>query len=493
MSFNFLTELTQNHGKKCLVIGDIVLDSYIFGKPGRISSEAPLPVIEVSKKVDDLGGGGNVIKNLVSFGFRVSAISVVGNDEAGQKIMSLLHNLGVDARVRVSNNKITSKKTRLIASGQQVARFDYETTNYEKKDMIAILKNDYLSALSECDIVIISDYERGVLSDELTNFVIDEAKKQNKPIVCDPRVKDFAKYSFCTIVTPNLKEASNALGEIKTDEDLQKALKTLKETHNIARPVITLSEKGIASFDDDGSFFISPAFGDNVVDVTGAGDTVVASFAFAIANGLTQQNSCIFANMAASMVVHKIGTHATNLEEIKQKFLTSNQYTQTNLAADSYLAKIVNLEQLLNKVNEQKNKKFVFTNGCFDILHRGHLEVISKAKSCGDLLIVGVNSDSSVKKLKGPTRPINNEQTRAEVLAALEFVDYVVIFSEDTPESLIKQIRPEVLVKGMDYSGNPQDLPGAKYVKKVEIFGTQKDETTSSSGIISKILKCENK
>jgi D-beta-D-heptose 7-phosphate kinase/D-beta-D-heptose 1-phosphate adenosyltransferase len=482
MPYSFLGSLTQDHKKKCLVVGDVVLDSYIFGGITRISSEAPIPVIEVGKTTNNIGGAGNVIKNLRSFGFDVSVVSIVGNDQAGEKIMHELSNIGVEMRIRVSTKKITSKKTRIISSGAQVARFDHETKTYEDEDFMKILYNDYLSALKDCDIVVISDYERGVLEENFTKFIIKTANDLNKPIICDPRVKDFSKYSGCTIITPNVREVSNSIASISDESSIKNVLDILKHKYLIKRPVITLSEKGIAGIDESGEFFICPAFGGNVVDVTGAGDTVVASFAFAIANNLTLKDSCLFANMAASMVVDKIGTHTTNLEEIKYKFTNLvNPKKQYN----HYLDKIITKEVLANIINQNSQKTFVFTNGCFDILHTGHLDVISRAKACGDYLILGLNSDSSVSRLKGPTRPINNQQTRSSVLAAIEFIDFVVIFDEDTPESLIKFLRPQVLAKGIDYQANPQDLPGAKYVKRVEILGEKKDSTTS---IINKII-----
>jgi D-beta-D-heptose 7-phosphate kinase / D-beta-D-heptose 1-phosphate adenosyltransferase len=480
--FSFLKKINQHHSKRCLVVGDIVIDSYIYGKINRMSSEAPIPVVDVSYNKEEIGGAGNVVKNLKALGFDVKVISIVGNDDGGEKILESLSNLGVDARVRVSGTKITSKKNRLMVDKHQVARFDYESQTNEDSGFMETLKNDYLAMIDVVDIVVISDYDRGVLEYNFTRFIIEEAIKRNKPIICDPRVKDFTKYSGVTTITPNLKEANNSIFAIKNDKDVESALLKLHFECKVAEPVITLSERGIAYLDKNNKLTIEKAFGANIVDVTGAGDTVVAAFCLAKVCQLNQNESCILANMAASIVVEVVGTSVVSVDDIKNRF-SCNQYKNTN--TNQFINKIKTKQELFEIVQNDRNKSWVFTNGCFDIIHTGHLDVISRAKNCGDLLIVGLNSDASVKRLKGQTRPVNNEFTRASVLAALEFVDFVVIFEEDTPEEIIKFLRPNVLAKGIDYIANPQDLPGAKYVDKIEILGTKLDSTTE---IINRIL-----
>ncbi len=492
--FNLLSSISDTHRKKCLVVGDVVVDCYLHGSVNRMSSEAPIPVVDIQKTTQSIGGAGNVIKNLISLGFEVKALSIVGNDEPGQFVMQSLSELGVEARVRVSSGKTTSKKTRLIAGKAQVARFDLDTSTNEPEDFMEVLKHDFVALVEDTDVVVISDYDRGVLEYNFTRFCIEQAKKLGKPIVCDPRVKDFTKYSGVTVITPNLKEANHSVAKMQNDNDLQNALITLKDKFDIANPCITLSERGISYLDANNKLAIEPAFGGNITDVTGAGDTVVAAMCLAIVHGLSHKNACILANMAASVVVERLGTATTTIAEIKQKFTTTETKNTSKESKESkdackFVNKIKTTQQMLDIMAGQRDKKWVFTNGCFDIIHTGHLDVISRAKNCGDLLILGLNSDASVKRLKGPSRPVNNEATRASVLAALEFVDFVVVFEEDTPEQIIKTLRPNILAKGIDYIANPQDLPGASYVDKVEILGVKLDSTTE---IINRILDKNN-
>ena len=474
-----------NKKPNILVIGDLMIDHYLWGSCDRISPEAPVQVVNVKKESSVLGGAGNVINNLVTLGSVVDVISVIGNDSVANELKSLLEKIDVPtSNLVVENNRKTSKKSRLIASQQQVLRYDMESIddineNSHKQIIQTLEKN-----IDKYSSIILSDYGKGVLTTNLTKEIIKIANKNNIKVLVDPKGKDYSKYKGSYTLTPNKKEAMEATNiDIKDESSLIEALKSLKTQCDLEVSLITLSEQGIAIFDDE--LTIKPTVAREVYDVTGAGDTVIASIAFALGNNLDIKDSIYFANLAAGVVVGKIGSATTTLDEIYEY-----EYSLHKSNSTSHIKTFDEIKTLASKLHNQ-GKKIVFTNGCFDILHVGHVKYLEVAKSYGDVLILGLNADSSVRKLKGPTRPINTQDDRAYILASLESVDYVVIFEEETPYELIKLIKPHVLVKGGDYEGKEvvgQDI--ADELKLVQFVDGK--STTNTIKRIQENEKCNN-
>ena len=474
-----------NKKPNILVIGDLMIDHYLWGSCDRISPEAPVQVVNVKKESSVLGGAGNVINNLVTLGSVVDVISVIGNDSVANELKSLLEKIDVPtSNLVVENNRKTSKKSRLIASQQQVLRYDMESIddineNSHKQIIQTLEKN-----IDKYSSIILSDYGKGVLTTNLTKEIIKIANKNNIKVLVDPKGKDYSKYKGSYTLTPNKKEAMEATNiYIKDESSLIEALKSLKTQCELEVSLITLSEQGIAIFDDE--LTIKPTVAREVYDVTGAGDTVIASIAFALGNNLDIKDAIYFANLAAGVVVGKIGSATTTLDEIYEY-----EYSLHKSNSTSHIKTFDEIKTLASKLHNQ-GKKIVFTNGCFDILHVGHVKYLEVAKSYGDVLILGLNADSSVRKLKGPTRPINTQDDRAYILASLESVDYVVIFEEETPYELIKLIKPHVLVKGGDYEGKEvvgQDI--ADELKLVQFVDGK--STTNTIKRIQENEKCNN-
>lgn len=474
-----------NKKPNILVIGDLMIDHYLWGSCDRISPEAPVQVVNVKKESSVLGGAGNVINNLVTLGSVVDVISVIGNDSVANELKSLLEKIDVPtSNLVVENNRKTSKKSRLIASQQQVLRYDMESIddineNSHKQIIQTLEKN-----IDKYSSIILSDYGKGVLTTNLTKEIIKIANKNSIKVLVDPKGKDYSKYKGSYTLTPNKKEAMEATNiDIKDESSLIEALKSLKTQCELEVSLITLSEQGIAIFDDE--LTIKPTVAREVYDVTGAGDTVIASIAFALGNNLDIKDATYFANLAAGVVVGKIGSATTTLDEIYEY-----EYSLHKSNSTSHIKTFDEIKTLASKLHSQ-GKKIVFTNGCFDILHVGHVKYLEVAKSYGDVLILGLNADSSVRKLKGPTRPINTQDDRAYILASLESVDYVVIFEEETPYELIKLIKPHVLVKGGDYEGKEvvgQDI--ADELKLVQFVDGK--STTNTIKRIQENEKCNN-
>ena len=430
-----------------LVIGDLMIDHYLWGSCDRISPEAPVQVVNVKKESSVLGGAGNVINNLFALGANVDVISVIGDDVVANELKSLLEKIKVSSsNLIVENNRKTSKKSRLIASQQQELRYDMESIDDISKNSSNKILEKLKSNIKKYNTIILSDYGKGILTTNLTKEIINIANENKVKVLVDPKGKDYSKYKGSYTLTPNKKEAMEATNiDIKDENSLVEALKDLKQKCELEVSLITLSENGIAILKD--KLIIKPTVAREVYDVTGAGDTVIASIAFALGNDLNIEEAISFANLAAGVVVGKIGSATATLDEIYEYESSLHKSSST-----SHIKTFEEIEKLAKKFHEL-GKKIVFTNGCFDILHAGHVKYLEVAKSYGDVLIVGVNDDSSIKKLKGPTRPINNQDDRAYILASLESVDYVVIFEEDTPYELIKLIKPHTLVKGGDYEG----------------------------------------
>jgi len=430
-----------------LVIGDLMIDHYLWGSCERISPEAPVQVVDIAKETTVLGGAGNVINNLNTLGAKVSVASVIGDDENGRELLEMLKEIDVDSsNIAKQEGRKTSKKSRVIAVSQQILRYDKESkediTQESEQKIVASLEN----SIDAYDMVILSDYGKGVLTDSLSQSIINLAKKNGVRVLVDPKGSDFSKYRGAYLLTPNKKEAILATGiEIEDEDSLRQALQKLKNECDLGISLITLSEDGIATLDKELEIF--PTVAKEVFDVTGAGDTVIASIAYALSAGKSIQETAAFANLAAGVVVGKIGSATVSMDEVEEYEASLHKST-----SDAHIKSFQEIEALVKR-SKELGKKVVFTNGCFDILHVGHVKYLQIAKSFGDILIVGLNSDASVSRLKGPTRPVNIAEDRAYLLAALEAVDFVVPFEDDTPYELIKMIAPDVLVKGGDYEG----------------------------------------
>ena len=437
----------QGKSPKLLVIGDLMIDHYLWGSCERISPEAPVQVVNVKSESAVLGGAGNVINNLNALGAQVDVISVIGGCEISDELKTLLSNINVDSQYLITQkDRITSKKSRIIASQQQVVRYDRESTDEINSESQKQILDTFNSIITDYDGVLLSDYGKGVLTKELTTSLIAIANKNNKKVLVDPKGLDYSKYKGAYLLTPNKKEASEATKvDIKDDDSLTKAITQLKTECDLDVSLITLSEQGVAIYDD--RLRTHPTVAREVFDVTGAGDTVLASLGFALACGYEIDDAVEFSNLAAGVVVGKIGSATASLNEIIEYESSLNKSS-----SDAHI-KTLNEITVLSKELKARGKKIIFTNGCFDILHAGHVRYLETAKSYGDVLILGLNSDRSVKALKGENRPINTQLDRAYILAALEAVDYVVVFDDDTPYDLIKAVKPHTLVKGGDYEG----------------------------------------
>lgn len=463
----------KNKFPRILVIGDLMVDHYLWGECDRVSPEAPVPVVNIKDESKLLGGAGNVINNLKALGAEVDLISIIGNCGTSIELKALLTNIEVDTKYLYSDkDRITSRKTRIISSHQQVVRYDFEDSNEINDNLQNYIINTYKKLINKCELVLISDYGKGIFTKKLTQSLISIAKTNAKKVLVDPKGFDYSKYTGAYLLTPNIKEAAQATNiDIIDDLSIKKAIVKLKNQFKLDVSLITLSEKGVAVYDNN--FRILPTFSREVFDVTGAGDTVLASLGFALACQVSLDEAIEFSNLAAGIVVGKIGSATATLNEIIEYESNHNKSS-----SDAY---IKSFDEIVTLTNELKNKgkKIVFTNGCFDLLHVGHVKYLETAKSYGDILIIGLNSDVSVTSLKGKDRPIIGEMDRAYILAALEVVDYVVIFEDDTPYSLIKAISPHTLVKGGDYKGKKvvgQDI--AQELKLVDfIDGKSSTET----------------
>ena len=469
----------QGKSPKLLVIGDLMIDHYLWGSCERISPEAPVQVVNVKSESAVLGGAGNVINNLNALGAKVDVISVIGGCEISDELKTLLTDIGVNTQYLITQkDRITSKKSRIIASQQQVVRYDRESTDEISHESQKEILDTFRSIITDYDAVLLSDYGKGVLTKELTNSLIDIANEKSKKVLVDPKGLDYSKYKGAYLLTPNKKEASEATQvNIKDDASLTQAITQLKTECDLDVSLITLSEQGVAIYDD--ALRTHPTVAREVFDVTGAGDTVLASLGFALACEYGIDDAVEFANLAAGIVVGKIGSATATLNEIIEYESSLNKST-----SDEHIKTLGEITALSQEL-KARGKKIIFTNGCFDILHAGHVRYLETAKSYGDVLILGLNSDKSVTALKGKGRPINIQIDRAYILAALEAVDYVVIFDEDTPYNLIKAIKPHILVKGGDYEG--KDVVGQDIADELKLV--QFVDGKSTTRTIEKIQK----
>ena len=469
---------------QALVVGDLMLDEYLWGKAERISPEAPVQVVDVTREDLRLGGAGNVVNNLVALGCRVSVASVVGGDENGLLLQQTLATKGVDvAGLMIDPLRQTSRKTRVIAAHQQIVRIDRESRAPLSPDceeqLIAFLRERG----AEYQVILVSDYLKGVLTPGVLQALFTVGRERGIPVVVDPKGDDYAKYRGATLLTPNRKEAEAASGtRISGLLGLADAATKIIAQADLAALLITRSEEGMSLFRRDQEPLHIPTVAREVFDVTGAGDTVLAVLGLALAGGLSREEAAILANVAAGIAVSKLGTSTVSPEEIIEESGRSHRDSSVKVKNLDVLAAIVGRER-------ERGRRVVFTNGCFDLLHAGHVKYLQKARSFGDLLILGLNSDASVRRLKGENRPLIHEEERAHLLAALDCIDYVVLFDEETPLRLIETLLPDILVKGGDYSRE-----GVVGHELVEAAGGRVELVTfvdgkSTTGIIEKILK----
>ncbi|ABA04333.1 D-alpha,beta-D-heptose 7-phosphate 1-kinase [Nitrobacter winogradskyi Nb-255] len=438
-------------GQTVLCVGDLMLDEFVYGEISRISPEAPAPVIAVQRSETNVGGAGNVARNIAALGARCIFVGLAGEDDAGARLRDTLSRERLIEPLLISDPaRSTTRKVRFVSEhfSTHMLRADWETLAPASGEVEQALIDAILPQLPCADIVLLSDYAKGVLTTRVIRSVIDGARRLGKRVIVDPKSADFGIYRGATLLTPNSKEFTDATGRRADDQaSLAKAARDLMRIAECEALLVTQSERGMTLVPGEGEVIHVPAHTVKVRDVTGAGDTVVATLAVSLAAGADWEAALRTASAAAAVAVAKSGTAIVTLAELRRNILPP-----ASLAAEEKIARSAgDLDQHLTAWREQ-GLRIGFTNGCFDILHPGHVKVLTGARAACDRLIVGLNSDASVKRLKGEGRPIQNERARAEVLAALEAVDLVAIFEEDTPLNLIGRIQPNVLVKGGDYS-----------------------------------------
>jgi D-beta-D-heptose 7-phosphate kinase/D-beta-D-heptose 1-phosphate adenosyltransferase len=434
-----------------LCIGDLMLDEFVYGEVSRISPEAPAPVIAAQRSELNVGGAGNVARNIAALGAGCIFVGLVGNDDAGRMLKAELAKERLIEPLLISDaSRPTTRKMRFVSEhfSTHMLRADWEQAAPASVAIEQQLIDAAVAALPRADIVLLSDYAKGVLTARVIREITDAARKLGKRVIVDPKSANFAIYRGATILTPNRKEFAEATrSRAATDADIAAAAQEAMVLADCEAMLVTRSERGMTMVARNGDAVHVPAYPAKVRDVSGAGDTVVATLAVTLAGGADQETALRMASAAAAVAVGKRGTATVSLAELRKKILP-----QASLAAEEKIA--ASLADLDEQVTEWRAQdlRVGFTNGCFDILHPGHVRVVTQARAACDRLVVGLNSDASVKRLKGADRPVQDERSRAEVLAALEAVDLVVIFAEDTPLELIGRIRPSVLVKGGDYT-----------------------------------------
>ena len=441
---NLFEDLKSLHAARVLCIGDVMMDRFIYGAIERISPEAPIPVLLVEREKHMLGGAGNVAANLAALGVQATLVAVVGADAIGGEIQKQLEALGVRAALETVVGRTTTVKSRFICGTQQMLRVDREKTDSIPADVENAVISRIEALAPAVGAVILSDYKKGLLTDKIVSHAIAAAVRHGKPVIVDPKGRDFSRYRGATVVTPNRKELETATGmKTGTDQEIQAAACKLIADCGIGTVLATRSKDGMSIFSKDAPPVHIPAHVREIYDVSGAGDTVIATFAAGLAVGLPVKNAALLANIAAGIVVGKSGTATARPDEIRE-MLGEDIVKPPKLATAQKAAEQAERLRI-------RGLRVGLTNGCFDLLHPGHLSSLRQAKSHCDYLIVAINGDASVKRLKGPARPVQNQDARADILAALDMVDMVVVFEDDTPLTLIKEIKPDVLIKGGQY------------------------------------------
>ncbi len=443
-----MVQLIENrwNGKHILVVGDVMLDKYIHGNVDRISPEAPVPVVHASRRTQQPGGAANVAMNVAGLGARATVVGFAGDDEDGLGLAQVLKSAEIEAHLIAVPGVPTTSKLRILGGSQQIVRLDIESTTPRPAESYSALVQKVRDLLPGTDGVILSDYAKGALTAEVCQTIIAEARRAGLPVLVDPKGRDFGRYRGATTISPNLKELALATGDpgAAMEDVLGNGLSLLAKL-GLEYLTVTLGEKGIVVLDARGEFH-APAVARQVFDVSGAGDTVIATLALAAACGVPVEDAARLANIAAGIVVGKLGTVPVARHELVAA-LTEFSGTETR-------EKVLDLPRLLVRAAEWRasGHTIVFTNGCFDILHVGHISLLEDCRRFGGKVVVGMNSDASVSRLKGPERPIVGERERARILAALAATDAVVVFDAPTPIDLVLSLRPDVLVKGGDYT-----------------------------------------
>jgi D-beta-D-heptose 7-phosphate kinase/D-beta-D-heptose 1-phosphate adenosyltransferase len=483
-----LKTVTNLGSPEVLVVGDFMLDVYIYGDALRISPEAPVPVLKVTKTEHRCGGAASVAADLAALGAISVCLGVVGKDQNGEILRKKLTEAGADiTNLFILTDRPTTSKQRLIGLAQhrhqqQLFRMDEESTEELSDEQYEKILQAYKNRLQQADIVCLQDYNKGLLSSSICKQMIRLAAQANKKVLVDPSfMADYSKYTGATVITPNRQETSITVGfEIKTAETAARAAHILAEKFKFEAVVITLDREGAYLRTQEINEAI-PTRPRSVYDVTGAGDMVLATLAITLAAGYDYKTAVQLSNITGGIEVEKFGTATVTIEEIINEITGKND-------------KVCPLNSLIEKLAEHRrqNAIIVFTNGCFDIVHRGHIEFLRFCKLQGDIVVVGLNSDSSVKKIKGPDRPINNQHDRTAVLAALETVDYITVFDEPDPLNLIKKIKPDVLVKGQDWA--QKGVVGAEFVESYggKVVLAPLVEGKSSTATIKKLRSLES-
>ena len=444
--------------KKITVIGDVMIDWYLHGESSRISPEAPVPVVNFKESKFQLGGAANVANNLKHLEIEPFLIGAIGNDHFGSLLKEHLKAEKIKFNLLTEKSFQTICKQRLMSSNQQLARIDYE--KYFHGSKLTNIFNTFIKNIAKTDLIIVSDYGKGTIFN--ARKLIQSAKKLKKKILIDPKGKDFTKYKGANLITPNQSEFENIMGKVDSKRDLVNKAKKMLEHLNLESLIVTLGSEGMYVLTKSNKKIIGDfinAYPQEVFDVSGAGDTTISALGAALSEGNDIFAAAEFANLAASISVSKLGTSTVSKDEVAS----------------------------LEASKGNKEQVIVFTNGCFDIIHSGHLDLLKEARSYGDKLIVGLNSDKSISKLKGPDRPIIGQSERKKILSALKFVDEVIIFNEENPLKLIKKLKPSILVKGADYS--KEQVVGREFVESYggEIKLVKLTKGKSSSKIINKL------
>ncbi len=458
-----------------LVVGDLMLDRYWHGPTSRISPEAPVPVVKVEHNEDRPGGAANVALNVTAMGAGISLVGLVGQDEAGKALEKQLSSARVNCVFAETETEPTITKLRVISRQQQLIRLDFEETfagNYS-----GVINESASPLLEHVGVMVLSDYGKGTLSD--CQSLIQAARKAQVPVLVDPKGSDFGRYQGATLLTPNLSEFEAVVGHCQSEEELVAKGQALIKEVELDALLVTRSEQGMTLIRADQDALHFPARAREVFDVTGAGDTVISTLASALASGESMANAVALSNIAASIVVGKLGTAAISAPELRRA-VNEEQGAERGVVTE---------EQLLVALADARaaGESIVFTNGCFDILHAGHVGYLEQARAQGDRLVLAINSDESVSRLKGPGRPINPVERRMAVLSGLEAVDWVLYFDEDTPERLLEQVRPDVLVKGGDYG--IEGVVGGEFVRSYggEVKVLSFLDNCSTTAIVEKI------
>ncbi|MAX98447.1 MAG: bifunctional heptose 7-phosphate kinase/heptose 1-phosphate adenyltransferase [Oceanospirillaceae bacterium] len=467
------------HQARVLVFGDVMLDRYWQGPTSRISPEAPVPVVKIQEIENRTGGAGNVALNISTLGAGVDLLGLTGDDDNGEALRTILTAAKVDCCFLQHPQLPTITKLRVMSRHQQLIRLDFEEA-FHAADL-SRLNSDFDERLPNADVVILSDYGKGALSNP--QYLINAARRAGKYILVDPKGTDFERYRGASLITPNLSEFEAVVGPAADDDTLVAKARTLISDYDLQAVLVTRSEKGMTLVQKDKDAFHLPTKAREVFDVTGAGDTVISVLAASLAAGQSFEEATVLANTAAGIVVGKLGTATVSTEELRRELRSENNQGAGLFDEESLL--------LLVEEARARGETLVMTNGCFDIIHPGHVQYLKEAKALGSRLLVAVNSDESVSRLKGPQRPINPLDHRMAVLAGLESVDWVVPFSEDTPERLICRVLPDILVKGGDYK--VEDIAGGQCVQANggEVIILSFKDNCSTSAIVKKIQESE--